>query len=58
VVSRNLKISPNECLALPINILYMYIYNIKFLKITQELGHMPYCMQDICVDVSNDERYQ
>jgi hypothetical protein len=31
------------------------VYNIKFLKITQEFGHMPYCMQDICVD---DERYK
>jgi hypothetical protein len=31
--------------------------NIQFLKIPQELGHMPYCMQHICVNVSNDKRY-
>jgi hypothetical protein len=31
---------------------------IKFLDIAQEFGDMPYCMQDICIDVSNDEMYQ
>jgi hypothetical protein len=34
------------------------VYNIQFLENTQELGQMPNCMQDICIDVSNDERYQ
>jgi hypothetical protein len=38
---------------MPINILD--IFYIQFLKITKELGHMPYCIQDMCVDVSNDE---
>jgi hypothetical protein len=43
-------------LAVPINILD--IYNIQILENKQELGHMPYCMHDMCVDVSNDERYK